>query len=107
MDDEYEDHWVDDVSGYPTMIDPATGLVWGIDPDTGTAFDGVDWPTDGDELLNPVFEEDLSIFGVHPITGEYFGIDPETGEPWHCNIVDSEGVIYNPPWQAVPDCEDH
>ncbi len=33
-----ENHWVDDVSGYPTMIDPATGYPYGIDPGTGEMF---------------------------------------------------------------------
>jgi len=58
-------------------------------------------------MLDPVFETDLSIFGYSPVTNEYFGIDPSTNEPWHCNIIDSNGDILNPPWQAVPDCEDH
>jgi hypothetical protein len=97
MDDLHEDHYIDDVTGYPTMIDPSTGYEWGIDPDTGEMFEGVDWPVDDDELLDPAYETDLSIFGVSPVTGVYFGIDPSTNEPWHCNIIDSEGGIYNPP----------
>ena len=42
---------MDDVSGYPTMIDPSTGYEWGYNPETGGTFEGmdwVDWPTDGD-----------------------------------------------------------
>jgi hypothetical protein len=69
---------VDDVSGYPTMIDPATGLVWGIDPETGETYDGLDWPLHDffNYPLDPVYETDLSIFGVNPVTGVYFGLDP-------------------------------
>ena len=92
---------MDDVSGYPTMIDPSTGYEWGYNQETGGTFEGmdwVDWPTDGDgEPLDPSYETDLSIFGVSPVTGVNFGIDPSTNEPWHCNIIDSEGVVYNPP----------
>ncbi len=59
-DDDYFDHYIDQDSGYPTMIDPATGKVWGINPETDEPFDGVVWPTDDDEPLDPMWEEDKS-----------------------------------------------
>ena len=85
------------MSGYPTMIDPATGLVWGINPDTGDLFDGIDFPVNyNGDSLNPTYVEDLSIFGESPVTGVSFGIDPNTNEPWRCDIFDINGEIYNP-----------
>jgi hypothetical protein len=99
-DEDYWDHYVDDISGYPTMIDPATGLVWGIDPDTGEPFDGIDWPMDDDDKpLDPTYETDLSIFGEHPLTpGFYFGQDPaREGRGWHSAILeDLDGTVLNP-----------
>ena len=79
------------------MIDPSTGLTWGIDPDTGEEFTDIDWPLEDDELMDPSYQTDLSIFGVSPVTGVHFGIDPSTNEPWHCNIIDSDGEVYNTP----------
>ncbi len=74
VDEEYEDHYIDDMSGYPYMIDPATGLVWGIDPDTGEMYDGLEWPQEDDEPVDPAYATDFSIFGENPATpGFYYG----------------------------------
>lgn len=95
------------MSGYPEMIDPATGLVWGIDPDTGEMYDGLLWPLDDDdEPMDPMWTADKSIFGENPATpGSFYGIDAAHGHSYHSNILDNEGTIFNPV-EDLPDCEE-
>ena len=51
-DDMYDDHYPYVPGGYPAMIDPATGLVYGIDPETDDYYDMFSddgWPMDEDD----------------------------------------------------------
>ncbi len=48
----YDDHYPYVPGGYPAMIDPATGLVYGIDPETDDYYDMFSddgWPMDEDD----------------------------------------------------------
>ena len=107
-DEKYEEHMPDDVTGYPYMIDPTTGFEWGIDPANGGSIDGITWPTDSDDgsKLDPMYEEDLTIFGTSPFTGVLFGLNPDTNEPWRCDIFDSNGDVYNSPAAVEDDVDE-
>lgn len=89
---------INDVHGYPSYIDPATGLDWGIDPDTDVLYTTLttwpaDDPADPDTRLDPMMEE-ATDFGLNPETPTVeYGIDPSTGRAWHNNYIDSAGMV--------------
>ncbi len=98
-EDDYEGGRYIDANGYPEMIDPATGLEWGMEPGTDQLYNGLTWPAaepdDLDERYNPLHDTDID-YGDNPATpGTAYGIDPSTGEIWHNNIIDSTGTITN------------
>jgi hypothetical protein len=95
-----EDYRFIDANGYPEMIDPATGLEWGINPSTGELYDGLTWPAeepdDPDARYNPLHDTDQD-YGENPATpGFNYGIDPSTGNSWHNYIIDNTGEVTNP-----------
>jgi hypothetical protein len=91
---------INDIHGYPLFIDPATGLDWGIDPDTNpyALYDGLSaWPADDpddpESRLDPMMENHED-FGLNPATPTvYYGVDPSTGRCWHNNYIDSDGIV--------------
>jgi hypothetical protein len=49
-----------------------------------------------DDVLDPMWEEDID-FGVNPGTPTVnYGIDPSTGRAWHNCIIDNTGELQNP-----------
>ena len=88
------------VHGFPIGIDPATGSEWGINPNTGAFYDELSngWftdPSDPNKLADPMVTE--FDFPNNPATPEYkYGINPIDDRPYHNNIIDANGVIFNP-----------
>jgi len=104
-DPENDDDWprpINAVHGYPEGIDPATGKLWGEDPDglmDPAVNDGDKWYTDAD---NPEISLDPMInhwfdFPEDPATPDNdYGINPSTGEVWHNFILNDKGEQVNP-----------
>jgi len=90
MDDE--PRFINDLAGYPEMIDPATGLQWGVDPATGEEYEDFTWFTDeDDEPRDPMYDEEFK-FPENPATpGFNYGIDPTTNQLWFNQLIDSSG----------------
>ncbi len=90
---------IDWIFGYPLMIDPATGLEWGINPETNEYYTNLpngEWFQDDGDPLDPYYPEDFEdleiIIPENPATpGFVYGIDPSTGELWHNIIINEEG----------------